>query len=125
MNFDQFSIVLLVLRSDAPDLGAAEAAALQDAHLDYLARLHEVDSLLAAGPLAGGDHNAFRGLSILKCPAGEARALAEADPAVVAGWFSVTVLPWMVPAGAMHFQPARFPHSAAEVSQADEPAGSG
>jgi uncharacterized protein len=125
MNFDQFSVVLLILRSDAPDLGDAEAAALQDAHLDHLASLHETGSLLAAGPLAGGDGNAFRGLSILKAGVEEARALAEADPAVVAGWFSVTVLPWMIPAGAMHFQPARFPHSVAEVHQADEPAGSG
>jgi uncharacterized protein YciI len=125
MNFDQFSVALLILRSDAPELGDAEAAALQDAHLDHLARLHEAGSLLAAGPLAGGDDNAFRGLCLLKVPVEEARTLAEADPAVVAGRFSVTVLPWMIPAGAMHFQPARFPHSAAEVHQADEPAGSG
>lgn len=115
MNFDHFSIVLLVLRQDAPDLGDAEAAALQDAHLDHLARLHEAGSLLAAGPLAGGDDNPFRGLTILKAGVEEATALAEADPAVAAGRFSVTVMPWMVPAGAMAFQPARFLHSAAEV----------
>ena len=104
MDFDQFSIALLVLRSDAPDLTDTEATALQDAHLDHLASLHETGSLLAAGPLAGGDDNAFRGLSILKAGVEEARALTNADPAVVAGRYSVTVMPWMVPAGAMHFQ---------------------
>jgi hypothetical protein len=122
MNFDQFSIALLVLRSDAPDLTDTEEAALQDAHLDHLARLHEAGSLLAAGPLAGGDDNAFRGLSILKAGVEEARALKEADPAVLAGRYSVTVVPWMVPAGAMHFQRAHFPHSAAEARQASAPA---
>ena len=115
MNFDHFSIVLLALRQDAPELGDAEAAALQDAHLDHLARLHEAGSLLAAGPLAGGGDNPFRGLTILTAGVEEATALAEADPAVAAGRFSVTVMPWMVPAEAMAFQPARFPHSAAEV----------
>ena len=108
MNFDHFSIVLLVLRQDAPELDDAEAATLQDAHLDHLARLHEAGSLLAAGPLAGGGDNPFRGLTILKAGVEEATALAEADPAVVAGRFSVTVMPWMVPAGAMAFQPAAF-----------------
>jgi uncharacterized protein len=65
----------------------------------------------------GGEDNSFCGLSILHVGVDEARALKEADPAVVAGRFSVTVLPWMVPAGAMHFQPARFPRSAAEARE--------
>jgi octaprenyl-diphosphate synthase len=46
----------------------------------------------------------------------EARALAERDPAVRAGQFELEVLPWIVPAGAMTFDPgATFPHSAAEA----------
>jgi uncharacterized protein len=36
--------------------------------------------------------------------------------AVKAGRFSVKVLPWMVPAGAMSFSPTRFPRSAVEAS---------
>ena len=43
------------------------------------------------------------------------RALKEADPAVQAGRFEVVVVPWQVPAGALHFAPTRFPHSIAEV----------
>jgi hypothetical protein len=42
----------------------------------------------------------------------------EQDPAVRAGRFSVVVLPWMVPGGAMSFSATRFPHSAAEAAGA-------
>jgi hypothetical protein len=41
--------------------------------------------------------------------------LKEADAAVQAGVFSVRVLPWMVPAGAVTFSPTRFPRSIADV----------
>jgi uncharacterized protein YciI len=113
MDFDQFSIALLSLRDDAPALTEAEELALQDAHLDHLARLHEAGQLLAAGPLRGD--SPYCGLSILTVGVQEARALKEADPAVIAGRLAVMVLPWMVPAGAVAFHAARFPHSVADV----------
>jgi uncharacterized protein len=115
MRFDQFSVALLRLRPDAPQLSDEDAAALQDAHLAHLAELHEQGYLLAAGPLLSGPSGEFRGLSILNVDADRARELAEADPGVRAGRFSVLVLPWMVPSGAMSFSPARFPHSIAEA----------
>ena len=43
------------------------------------------------------------------------RELKEQDPAVQIGRFSVKVIPWMVPAGAMSFSPTRFPRSVAEA----------
>ena len=112
MKFDSFVAVLLVLREDAPVLDDEAAAALQDAHLDYLAQLHEQGHLFAAGPLG---HETFRGLSILRGTVDEVRALKDADPAVVAGRFRVIVMPWQIPAGAVHFTPTRFPHSIADV----------
>ena len=112
MEFDTFSVSLLLLREDAPDWDDETASAMQDAHLDHLANLHEQGDLLAAGPLG---HDKFRGLSLLRVPPDEARALKEADPAVQAGRFDVVVVPWQVPAGALHFAPARFPHAIAEV----------
>lgn len=112
MRFDTFSISLLVLRPDAPVLDAAAEAALQDAHLAHLASLHEAGHLLAAGPLAD---ERYRGLSILNVGPEDARRLKEADPAVQAGRYSVEVMTWMVPGGAMSFAPARFPHSIAEA----------
>lgn len=113
MEFDRFTIALLVLRPDAPELDEAAAAALQDAHMSHLADLHEAGHLVAAGPLFDDE---LRGLSILTVDPEQARALKEADPAVRAGRYSVKVVPWMVPAGAMSFSAARFPRSVAEAS---------
>jgi len=115
IGLDQFTAVLLVLRPDAPKLDDEAAAALQDAHLDYLAKLHEAGQLLAAGPMLGDSE--FRGLSILRVGPEEARRLKEQDPAVKAGRFALKIFPWFVPAGAVSFSPARFPHSAAEVGE--------
>ena len=117
MQFDHLTISLLILRSDAPELDEEAAAALQDAHLAHLADLHEAGHLLAAGPL---DDERFRGLSILNVEPDRARELKEQDPAVKVGRFSVKVIPWMVPAGAMTFSPTRFPRSMAEATSEDE-----
>src|SRR6266571_4344546 len=100
VQIERYTVALLVLRPDAPQLDEQTAAALQDLHMSHLAGLHESGQLLAAGPLLD---DKFRGLSILNVPPAEARRLKENDPAVVAGRFSVIVIPWMVPQGIMHF----------------------
>jgi uncharacterized protein len=120
MDFDRFTITLLELRDDAPALTPDEEDALQDAHLAYLADLHEAGHLLAAGPLRG-DRSRFRGLSILSVGVAEAVALTERDPAVRAGKFAIIALPWLVPAGAATFSPATFPRSVAEATGARPP----
>jgi uncharacterized protein YciI len=114
VQLDRFTIALLILRPDAPKLDAEAATALQNAHMAHLADLHEAGILLAAGPLFD---ERFRGLSILNVDPERALALKEADPAVKAGRFSVEVIPWMVPRGAMSFSPTRFPRSASELAE--------
>ncbi|WP_220501359.1 YciI family protein [Microbispora sp. H10670] len=116
MDFDHYSVALLILRPDAPQLDDQEARDLQDAHMSHLAELHEAGHLVVAGPLLGGQDEPFRGLAVLNVPPERARELTERDPAVKAGRFSVKVVPWMVPAGAMSFSSARFPRSMTEVS---------
>lgn len=116
MQFDRFTITLLVLRPDAPELDEATADALQDAHMAHLADLHEAGHLLAAGPLLGAPDRRFRGLSVLNVDPEQARALKERDPAVVAGLYAIEAYPWIVPAGAMTFSPARFPRSVADAT---------
>jgi uncharacterized protein YciI len=113
LQFDRFTIALLILRPDAPELDEEAAGALQDAHMSHLADLHEVGHLLAAGPLSD---ERFRGLSILNVEPDRARELKEQDPAVLAGRFSVKVIPWVVPGGAISFAPTRFPRSTAEAA---------
>ncbi len=102
----------MILRPDAPRLDERAAAALQDAHIAYLADLHEAGYLLAAGPLFDDE---FRGLSILNVDPERARELKEQDPAVRAGRFSAKVISWMVPRGAIGFSRTRFPRLMAEA----------
>jgi uncharacterized protein YciI len=80
----------------------------------HLADLHDAGYLLAAGPLLD---EKFRGLSILNVEPERARALKEEDPAVRAGRFSVMVIPWMVPRGALSFSRTHFPRSVSEVDE--------
>jgi uncharacterized protein YciI len=112
MDFDQFSIAILILRDDAPQLSEEEAARLQDAHMAHLADLHDAGHLLAAGPLLD---DRFRGLSILSVSPEVAKELKEADPAVLAGRFEVKVMPWIVPGGAVSFAKTIFPRSMSEL----------
>jgi len=83
--------------------------------MDFLAKLHEQGLLLVAGPLSGQTTREFRGLTIMRGNPEEVARIKEQDPAVKAGRFAIKVIPWMVPAGAMSFSRARFPHSIAEA----------
>jgi uncharacterized protein YciI len=112
VEFDSYTIVLLTLRPDAPELDDEAAAALQDAHMAHIADLHEAGYLLAAGPLSD---EKFRGLSILNVDPERARELKEQDPAVQIGRLAVKVIPWIVPVGAISFSRIRFPRSVAEA----------
>jgi uncharacterized protein YciI len=112
MEFDTFTIALLLHNPDGPELDAEAAAAYQDAHMAHLAELHEAGHLLAAGPVFGEE---LRGLSILDVDPERALELKADDPAVRAGIYSVQAFRWIVPGGAMSFSPAHFPHSMAET----------
>jgi uncharacterized protein YciI len=112
VDFDRYTITLLIHRAEGPALDPQAAAELQDAHMSHLADLHDRGYLLAAGPLLD---DTFRGLSILNVDPDRARELKEADPAVRAGIYSIKAIPWIVPAGALRFTPAHFPRSIAEV----------
>lgn len=115
MEFDQFTVALLLLRPDAPDFTEEELDRLQDAHLAHLADLHAAGHLLAAGPLIGPADRRYRGVSIFRVDPERARELCDQDPMVVAGRFEVQIQPWMVPQGAVSFAPARFPRSIADT----------
>jgi uncharacterized protein YciI len=113
VQLDHFTIALLILRPDAPNLDEEAAARLQDAHMAHLANLHEAGYLIAAGPLADAK---FRGLSILNVEPEQARVLKEQDPAVLAGRFSVQIIPWVVPRGAVTYSRTRFPRSMSDLA---------
>jgi len=114
MEFEHDTVALLVTNPVAPELDDTAAAAVQDAHLAYLADLHEAGHLLAVGPLRDPDGE-LRGLSLFRVGVEEATRLCEADPAVEAGVFLLRVLPWSTPGGALHFTQTRLPRSIADV----------
>ena len=116
MEFDRYTIVLLLTPEHPPELTEEERTRLQDAHLDHLASLHDQGVLLAAGPV--GDPSGeryYRGLSILNVEPEEALRLKGEDPAIQAGIFEMVAMPWMLPAGAIHFTPTTFPRSTDDV----------
>ncbi len=115
MQFDRYTISLLLLRSDAPRFSEEEEAELQDAHMAHLADLHEAGHLLAAGPVLGKADRELRGFAILNVDPERARELKEQDPAVRAGRYRIEVYPWLLPAGLITFSAGQLPRSVAEV----------
>jgi hypothetical protein len=116
MDFDRFTLVLLLRPDDAPELDDDAADALQDAHLAFGADLYERGLKLAAGPLVSDDDDRpWRGISVYAVGPEEAAALVAEDPAVKAGRLTPVALTWMVPAGIVHFEPGRLPRSIADA----------
>lgn len=117
MRFDRYTVTLLTLRPDAPEMTDQERAELQDRHLAHGAGLQDRGIVLARGPLTEQDDESFRGLSIWSVDPQTARAHAEADPAVRAGRLAVSVMTWMMPAGNIQFAQVRAPRSMAEAAE--------
>jgi uncharacterized protein YciI len=94
MQFDQHTLVLLVLRPDAPQLTDEQAAELQDRHLAFRADLRDRGYLIGGGPLVDQDDERLRGISIMMCDPETARRLSNEDPAVRAGRLAAEVMTW-------------------------------
>jgi len=115
MEFDKYTIALLILRNDAPELSPEQDAALQDAHMAHFSDLHDAGHLVISGPVLGPPDGALRGLSILKVDPDESFRLKNGDPAVRAGRYRVEAYPWVMPKGLLSFSPGRLPRSMAEA----------
>ncbi len=116
MEFDTYTIVLLVTPENPPDFTEEERDRLQDAHLAHLSKLHEQGVLLVGGPV--GDPSGkryYRGLSVFNVDPEEALRLKGEDPAIQAGVFEMIAMPWTFPAGAVHFTATDFPRSTDDV----------
>ena len=74
------------------------AAQIQKAHLAHLDKLAKEDKICMAGPF--GDDGEIRGITVFRVATlEEARALANADPAVKAGRLQVEIHPWWAARG--------------------------
>ncbi len=66
---------------------------LQREHLQHLAKLQALGPLVLNGPTLI-EHDIL-GVSLYAAPLEEARAMAEADPKVRAGYLTVEAIPWL------------------------------
>jgi len=88
----QYTLVFL-RRGPASRDDEARNARLQAEHLQHLYTLQKLGKLVLNGPILA-EHD-IAGVSVYACGLEEARALAEADPKVVAGYLSVEAIPWL------------------------------
>ena len=116
MQFDRHTLVLLVLRPDAPELTDEEAAELQDRHLAFRADLRDRGVLIAGGPRVDQDDERQR-----SSRSGPATPRRRAGSAAMTRWCkragSVEVMTWIVPAGNLSFDRVSAPRSLFEVAE--------
>jgi uncharacterized protein YciI len=92
----------LLVRGPKADVARSqeEAERLQQAHMGHINKTAATGKLVIAGPLA--DNGRIRGILVYKVDSlDEAKALAEADPAVQAGRLAVEMHPWSVAEGSL------------------------
>jgi uncharacterized protein YciI len=97
MVFQVLTVVRLMTPDPRPSDGPDDDR-IQAEHIAYLRGLGEQGLVAVNGPIRAVDSPDWRGLTVYLVDVDEARALANADPAVQAGWFDVVVDPWWIPA---------------------------
>jgi uncharacterized protein YciI len=85
--------IVFLRQGPAPRMDETINKRLQFEHLQYLMKLQVSGKLIFNGPITA-EHEIL-GMSIYATDMDEARALAEADPKVKAGYLTVEAIPWM------------------------------
>lgn len=102
MDLEAFELVMLRRPPDARSYDDAELERIQREHLAYHARLRASGQVATNGPVIDPPDESLRGLTFYRTGSlAEARQLAEADPAVLAGRLTVDVMTWYCPPGTM------------------------
>lgn len=83
---------IVYLKAGAISDAGVTAAATQKQHLKYLKNLMDKATMLILGPIM--EEASISGICIYNTTVDEAKKLAEADPAVIAGELTVEVHPW-------------------------------
>jgi len=85
--------LVFLRKGPAPRDDEARNERLQLEHLQHLTKLQMIGKLVLNGPILA-EHDIL-GVSVYAADLEEARALAEADPKVKAGYLVVEAIPWM------------------------------
>jgi uncharacterized protein YciI len=102
-EFDTYQLILLERAADAPELDDETAETIQGRHLGHFARMRAAGLLMVAGPIRGDE--AIAGICIYRAGTPErARRLAEDDPAVRAGLFTVRAMGWFTAKDALRWK---------------------
>ena len=114
-EMESFQLVLLMRPAGWKPIPEAEAEEIQRQHIAHLEKMGQSGLMVIAGPFGAQRDPSFRGACLYRVATPEeARALAEADPAVKAGRLRVEVITWYVGKGYMTFPkapaPAGSPH---------------
>ncbi len=99
-EFDTYQLILLTRAPDGPVLDDEASTALGLQHLGHFRKMQAAGYLKIAGPIDGDDEIA--GICLYQAGSVErARRLAEDDPAVRAGRFTVRAMTWYTEKGAL------------------------
>jgi uncharacterized protein len=102
MDLERFELVLLRRAPDALALSEAEGERVQGEHLAFYQDLRNQGRVVTNGPVLDQPDENLRGLCFYRLGSLKAaRALAETDPAVVAGRLTVEVMTWWCAPGTM------------------------
>ena len=102
MDLEAFELVLLRRPENPREYDDAELKHIQQEHLAHHARLRASGQVVTNGPVIDPPDPALRGLTFYRTGSlQEARRLAEADPAVLAGRLAVEIMTWYCPPGTM------------------------
>ena len=102
MDLEAYELVLLRRPENATPYDDAELERIQREHLAHHARLRESGHVVTNGPVTDQSEESLRGLTFYRTGSlEEARKLAEADPAVVAGRLTIEIMTWYCRPGTM------------------------
>lgn len=101
-EFDRYQLILLERAPDAPDLDDEAGRRLQRQHLGHFDKMRRAGLMTVAGPISNDD--AIAGICLYRAgTADRARRLAEDDPAVRAGMYTVRAMDWLTAKDALRW----------------------
>ena len=101
-RLEAYQLILLRRPAGAPDYDDETLDRIQAEHLAFYAQLRASGHVLTNGPMHGQPDESLRGLAVYTAATvDEARALAETDPAVVAGRLAVEAMTYLTVPGTM------------------------
>jgi uncharacterized protein YciI len=105
MELEAFELVMLRRPRGAREYDDATLARIQREHIAHHAALRDSGEIVTNGPVVDQGDDTLRGLTVYRVGSlGDARRLAEADPAVRAGRLEVELMRWLCPPHTMRLR---------------------